>query len=232
MDTTVNAGRKTAGYSLLEIMVVLLIASIAILATGVVTRMSQSAIQTAAIQADLEARALIILDRIANELKDSGDLYSLFEITNDDGGSANSANRKIIFARCNGFNSGAPTFGARTVIQFKLIGNKLCLERSEDAAGGPKVQILCDNLSEFDPRSGVSALAANSPHRFPPDRPLGTPVANSVSCYGINFTRNGTVLTITVALQGQNFVRLQNKQDIDNRPFVCCQTQVQLKMMD
>jgi len=220
------------GMTLVEVTIAVVLCSIAIAATGMISHVSQSAIQTAAMQADLESKALTILDRIANEVKDSGDQYSLFEISPDDSGSATSADRKLTFARCTGFSSGSPIFGAKVVIQCRMINDRLCLERTEASAAGPQIQILCDNLSEFDPRSGtIAELPPASPHRFPPDSPLGTPAPGSNSCYGINFARTGTVLTITVALQGQNFMRLQNKLGIDDRPFVVCQTQVQLKMM-
>src|SRR5688572_24302242 len=96
-----NRSNGYHGVTLVELLIAIIISSIALIATGTVTRMSQRALKVAAVQADLEATALNIVDNIANEIKDSGKKYTNFRCSPYP--TTTVATNTLRFSRCSGF---------------------------------------------------------------------------------------------------------------------------------
>lgn len=89
--------RNPRGMTLVEIIVAMTVTTVVLLATSQVMLASQKAITLAAVEADLAAQAISVVDRIANEMKDG--------IKNTVDPNTTSSTNGISFQKCVGYNT-------------------------------------------------------------------------------------------------------------------------------
>jgi prepilin-type N-terminal cleavage/methylation domain-containing protein len=208
-----NRSSKYRGVTLIELLIAIIISSVALLATGTVTRMSQQALKVAAVQADLEATALNIVDNIANEIKDSGKKYTNFRCSPYP--TSTVLTNTLRFSRCSGFAGLEPTFTGEDIQYAPVISGtgarqRYCLQRTTTSQDGT----TSGSMIVTDALSGTLRIY------------------NGLNFRGIDFrlvpgTTN--VVQITCCLEGRNFLTLQNGVANDDLPLVFAQTRVQLK---
>lgn len=144
--------RRNSGLSLIELIVACGIATVILIATSQVMISSQEALQLTAVEADLAAQALSVIDRIANDLKDA----KSSTISPGDSGGHNT----ISFQRCLGYGASSMILG--NTIKYEMFNDVkhdlvLC-RRTENG----EIQDLTDALFqlEFRGRYGDQIAAA------------------------------------------------------------------------
>src|ERR1043165_5631662 len=130
---------RPKGFTLLEVIVALGLTAAVLLMSAIAMRSSLMAVDSSAIQTDLECKATAMMDLIARELKDGGTKYPGFSIA--------SSQQSITFARCIGCNNSLPVFGNQITYGVVAYDPNYCLERSETVAGVAQKQLLTDRLS-------------------------------------------------------------------------------------
>jgi len=125
LEACTTSRRAGRGFTLLELMVAISILTVVLLSIGQVLTISQAAIQEAALQAELEAHATLIMDRIANDVKESG--ISVMQLFPTSG----TPKTLIQYQPCTGYVGAAPTYGPVVTFAQGLINGKYIVARNE-----------------------------------------------------------------------------------------------------
>jgi len=150
---------QTRGMTLIEVIVSSAIIGTVLMATTQVMLASRDALEVSAVEADLAAQAITILDRIANELKDA---RSTTVTTTGNPATA------ISFQKCDGF--GTTSMLLTTPISYTTYtdptSGKILCRRVQDGNAAD----LCDSLSGFGlVFTGRIGDPANAPPGSMPD---------------------------------------------------------------